>query len=76
MIDEDLIELLGTAWKAAKRDENGFASLSEIGKIAGNRSSFDVRNFGYKRLSDLFATLDQFKVERRENGPYYPPPLP
>ena len=52
-IDRELIDLLGAAWKAAKRDEDGFASLHEIGQIAGNRSSFDVRNYGYKRLSDL-----------------------
>ena len=67
-IDEELIELLGTAWKAAKRDEEGFASLSEVGNIAGNRSSFDVRNYGFKRLSDLFEAIDQFKVDRRENN--------
>ena len=64
-IDEELINLLGQAWKAARRDENGFALMSEVGNIAGNRSSFDVRNYGFKRLSDLFAALDQFKVERR-----------
>lgn len=70
-IDEELVELLGTAWKAAKRDENGFASLSEVGNIAGNRSSFDVRNYGFKRLTDLFDAIDQFQVERRDNkSPY------
>ena len=66
-IDDDLIELLGTAWKAAKRDEQNFASLSEVGNIAGNRSSFDVRNYGFKRLSDLIESIDQFQVERRDN---------
>jgi len=70
-IDEELVDLLGTAWKAAKRDENGFASLSEVGNIAGNRSSFDVRNYGFKRLTDLFEAVDQFQVERRENGHVY-----
>lgn len=70
-VDEDLVELLGIAWKAAKRDENGFASLSEVGNIAGNRSSFDVRNYGFKRLSDLFQSLEQFQVERRENNHLY-----
>lgn len=64
-IDDELVELLGNAWKASKRDEKGYAALSEVGNIAGNRSSFDVRNYGFKRLSDLFATLDQFKLERR-----------
>jgi hypothetical protein len=63
---QELIDLLGTAWKAAKRDENGFASLSEVGNIAGNRSSFDVRNHGFKRLSDLFRSDEHFKVENRE----------
>lgn len=70
-VDDELIELLGNALKAAKRDEDGFASLSEVGNIAGNRSSFDVRNYGYKRLSDLFQAIDQFKVERREGGHLY-----
>src|SRR5690348_766549 len=38
-IDPELIELLGAAWKAASRDEEGFAKLQEVGQIAGNRSS-------------------------------------
>ena len=70
-IDDDLVELLGTAWKAANRDENGFASMSEVGNIAGNRSSFDVRNYGFKRLSDLFQSLEQFQLERRDNNNLY-----
>jgi hypothetical protein len=67
-VDRELIELLGAAWKAASRDEEGYAKLQEVGQIAGNRSSFDVRNYGYKRLSDLMrATGDAFKLERRDN---------
>lgn len=69
---DDLVELLGTALKAAKRDDQGYAALSEVGNIAGNRSSFDVRNYGFKRLIDLFDSLSQFKVERRgESGQPY-----
>jgi uncharacterized LabA/DUF88 family protein len=67
---QELIELLGAAWKAAKRDENGFALLSEVGNLAGNRSSFDVRNYGFKRLSDLFRADDHFRVEVREGRTY------
>jgi hypothetical protein len=68
-IDADLIGLLGAAWKAAKRDEDGFASLQEVGQIAGNRSSFDVRNHGFKRLADLMKAADgHFRLERREGG--------
>jgi len=70
-IDDELVDLLGTAWKAAKRDEKGYAPLGEVGKIAGNRSSFDVRNHGFKRLSDLFEAIEQFHVDRRENNGLY-----
>ena len=71
-IDAELIDLLGAAWKAASRDEEGFAKLQEVGQIAGNRSSFDVRNFGFKRLSDLVRSAsDNFKLERREGGQLY-----
>ncbi|MCA0977499.1 NYN domain-containing protein [Qipengyuania flava] len=69
-IDEELVELLGTAWKAAKRDDEGYAQMGEVGSLAGNRSSFDVRNYGFKRLSDLLESMDQFKVERRDNTLY------
>jgi hypothetical protein len=62
--------LLGAAWKAAKRDSKGWASLGEVGNIAGNRSSFDVRNHGFKRLSDLFRANENFRVEER-NGHLY-----
>ncbi|WP_336986443.1 NYN domain-containing protein [Altererythrobacter aquiaggeris] len=63
-LDDDLMELIGAAYKEAKRDEKGFAKLQQVGQIAGNRSSFDVRNYGYKSLSELFAALDNFQLER------------
>lgn len=67
-VDDAIVELLGDAWKASKRDERGFASLSEVGNRAGNRSSFDARNYGFARLTDLVESLPQFVIERRENG--------
>ncbi|WP_375290209.1 NYN domain-containing protein [Qipengyuania sp.] len=70
-VDTDLVELIGSAWKAAKRDDEGWAEMSEVGQIAGNRSSFDVRNFGFKRLSDMFKQLDEFRIERRDDNHYY-----
>jgi hypothetical protein len=71
-IDRELIDLLGRALKAASRDDEGYAKLQEVGQIAGNRSSFDVRNHGFKRLSDLVrATGENFKLERREDGQLY-----
>ncbi len=70
-VDEAVVTLLGEAWKASKRDERGFATLSEIGQRASSRSSFDARNFGFTRLSDLIASLPQFAIERRDNGTVY-----
>ena len=67
-VDAPLLDLLVDAYNASKRDERGFASLSEVGKIAGNRSSFDVRNYGYKRLSDMFEAIDNFSTERRDKA--------
>ena len=66
--DADLMDLIGAAYKEAKKDDEGFAKLQQVGQIAGNRSSFDVRNYGFKSLSDLFASLGNFKVERREGN--------
>ncbi len=70
-VERDVIDLLGDAWKAANRDEEGFAKLQEVGQIAGNRSSFDVRNYGFKRLSELFRTIDNFDLKRRDDGQLY-----
>ena len=70
-IDQELIDLLNTAWKKSKRDANGFAKLSELGQILNNRSSIDARTYGFDRLSDLIeAAGGQFKVERRDDTIY------
>ena len=66
--DPELLKLLLDAYESVKRDAKGFVSLSAMGQLAGNRSSFDARNYGYKRLSDLIEAVDVFQVERRENG--------
>jgi hypothetical protein len=67
-VDEDLIKILGDAWKSSKRDEYGFASLREVGKLAGNRSSFDARSYGYASLSDLIQAIPNFQVDRGKDG--------
>ncbi len=66
--DPELIKLLVDAYDASKRDAKGFVSLSAMGQLAGNRSSFDARNYGFKRLSDLIEKIANFQVERRESG--------
>lgn len=67
-IDDELVKLLIDAYSAVKRDERGYVSLSAMGQLAANRSSFDVRNYGFKRLSDLIATVPNFQTERRDDG--------
>ena len=70
-VDDELIQLLGDAWKASSRDDAGFARLHEVGQIAGNRSSFDVRNYGFKRLSELVGSLDRFEMKRGQDEQLY-----
>ena len=66
--DTELMELIGAAYKEAKRDDEGWAKVQQVGQIAGNRSSFDVRNYGFNSLSAMFRSLGNFKVERRDDG--------
>jgi uncharacterized LabA/DUF88 family protein len=70
-IDADLIKLLGAAFRASKRDERGYASLSEVGQRAGNRSSFDARSYGYQGLAELIDAIPNFTTMRREDGRVY-----
>ncbi len=67
-VDDVLIELLGAAYKASKRDEDGYASLSELGQRAKAVSSFAVRNYGFTRLSDLIRAIPNFDVKTSEDG--------
>jgi hypothetical protein len=70
-VDEDLIKLLGAAFRASQRDGRGYASIAEVGKRAGNRSSFDARSYGYADLAELIDAILNFATERREDGRVY-----
>jgi uncharacterized protein (TIGR00288 family) len=70
-IDDELVKLLGAAFRASKRDDRGYASLSEVGQRAGNRSSFDARSYGYSNLADLIDDIPNFATERRDDGRVY-----
>jgi hypothetical protein len=67
-VDPEVVRLLIDAYDEAKRDERGFVALGPVGQRVGNRSSFDVRNYGFKRLSDLVAAIPNFTTEVREGG--------
>ncbi|WP_324827361.1 NYN domain-containing protein [Qipengyuania zhejiangensis] len=68
ILDQELLDLLFDAYNASRRDEKGYAKLSEVGQRAGNRSSFDTRNYGFARLIDLIEAVPNFALERRGDG--------
>ena len=67
-VDSELLQVLGAAFKASKRDEEGYASLSEMGQRAKAVSSFAVRNYGFTRLSDLIKAVPNFDVRTGADG--------
>ena len=67
-IDKELLDVLGAAFKASKRDEDGYAALSELGQRAKAVSSFAVRNYGYTRLSELIRAVPNFEVKTGDDG--------
>ena len=67
-VDPALLELLGHAYKASERDEEGYTTLSEIGQRAKAVSSFATRNYGFNRLSDLIRAIPNFDVKTGPDG--------
>ena len=64
-IDAELLQVLGAAFKASKRDEEGYASLSEMGQRAKAVSSFAVRNYGFTRRQRPDQGGAQFRHQGR-----------
>ena len=63
--DRKLIKLLRDAVDDLA-DESGWAYLGGVGQKINNRSSeFDPRNYGFKKLGDLFRAIPQFETEER-----------
>ncbi|MDR1929357.1 MAG: NYN domain-containing protein [Treponema sp.] len=47
-------------------DDSGWAYLGGVGqKISLRSSEFDPRNYGFKKLADLFRSVPQFETEER-----------
>lgn len=64
--DTRLVQMLRNAVDAAHGDD-GWANLSEVGNQIGNQASFDARNYGYRKLSDLIEATELFEVKRQQN---------
>src|SRR5215218_121455 len=67
-VDAELLQVLGSAYKASKRDEEGYTPLSELGQRAKAVSSFAARNYGFTRLSDLIKAVPNFEVKSGDDG--------
>jgi hypothetical protein len=67
-VDTELLQVLGAAYKASKRDEEGYAPLAELGQRAKAVSSFAARNYGFTRLSDLIKAVPNFEVKAGDDG--------
>jgi hypothetical protein len=67
-VDTDLLQVLGSAYKASKRDDEGYTPLSELGQRAKAVSSFAARNYGYTRLSELIKAVPNFEVKSGDDG--------
>jgi uncharacterized LabA/DUF88 family protein len=67
-IDVELLQVLGSAFKASKRDDHGYTTLSELGQRAKAVSSFSARNYGFTRLSDLIRAVPNFEVKDSSDG--------
>jgi uncharacterized protein (TIGR00288 family) len=67
-VDAELLQVLGAAYKASKRDEEGYAPLAELGQRAKAVSSFAARNYGFTRLSELIKAVPNFEVKTGPDG--------
>jgi uncharacterized LabA/DUF88 family protein len=67
--DTKLVSLLRNAVEACA-DEDGWASLSSAGSHITNQTSFDQRNYGYKKLGDLIEATGLFDTEKRGSHTY------
>lgn len=61
--DTKLMNMLRQAVESAEEDD-GWAALRAVGTHIANHASFDPRNYGFKKLSDLFSAIDLFELKR------------
>ncbi len=64
--DTKLMNLLRQAIESVEEDD-GWARLGPIGTHISNHASFDQRNYGFKKLSDLFSAIDLFEMKRTKS---------
>ena len=67
--DTELIKMLRQAIEATEDDE-GWATLGPVGSHISNQASFDQRNYGFAKLSDLFNAIDLFEIKKTRSNEY------
>lgn len=63
--DTRLVQMLRSAVESGSGDD-GWAHLGVVGSQVSNQASFDPRNYGYRKLSDLIEATELFEL-RRDN---------
>ena len=63
--DPRLLQMLRGAVDSTSGDD-GWSPLGAVGHQISNQASFDPRNFGYRKLSDLIEATGVFEVRRDE----------
>jgi uncharacterized protein (TIGR00288 family) len=61
--DTRLVQMLRNAVDSAAA-EDGWAHLGQVGNQVANQASFDPRNYGYRKLSELIEASELFEVRR------------
>jgi uncharacterized protein (TIGR00288 family) len=64
--DTKLVQLLRNAVQSAAEDD-GWAHLGAVGNQISNQASFDPRNYGYRKLSELFKAVGLFEIKLEDN---------
>jgi uncharacterized LabA/DUF88 family protein len=64
-----LVNLLRNAVEA-EADDEGWAGLGAVGSHISKQASFDSRNYGYAKLSDLILAIGLFEIIKRDKGLY------
>lgn len=65
--DTKLMNILRNAVEACE-NEDGWAPLGGVGWNISNQTPFDPRNYGFKKLLDLFKAVDLFEVDDTKAG--------
>ena len=65
--DTRLVSLLRKAVEAGADDE-GWANLAVVGSHISKQSSFDARNYGYTKLSELMLAIGLFEARKKDKA--------